>query len=437
MLKKFKETFFLAALILVAVTLPFPNLLINTLSIWLMIAAWLISSPIKEKILLLKSNKLIWLFSSLFIMYAIGLIYGDFKLGLFEIEKKLSLLIFPIVLGTAPKISSRQLKIVLVSFAVSCILISLVCLIDTFYRNYSQGIAFFSDQFYTVTYMGISSTFNNSWLFSYENLTKNYGFHPSYFSIYTIFSIFIFLCILLKNENMGIFTKGFLVVAIIYLLIFIFFLASRIGLLSLFILLISCMLFYAYKKHKLFTGIIATLIFIITISLALQFFTPIKEKFKRLLDLDKEKMEYADTAIRLDLWKSAMTVIKDNILIGIGTGDLQPALQKIYERENLATPHLSRYNPHNQFLDIAATLGIIGLVIFMFCLFFPFYMSYGSKNYLYLIFILLFIFISFVECPLAVQKGVVWYAFFNSLFAFHSLKAKIGNIQIASHKKSE
>lgn len=417
-----KESLFFAALILVAVTLPVSNLLVNTISIWLMIAAWLISSPINEKIRFLRSNKLIWLFGSLFFMYFIGLIYGNFKLGLFEIEKRLSLLIFPLVLGTAPKINSKQFKIVLLSFAMSCIMISLLCLIDTFYRNYSQGIVFFTDKFYTINSLGITSTFNNSWLFSYESLTKKYGFHPSYFSIYTIFSIFIFLYVLLKNENLNKFIKVCLVLAILYLLIFNFFLASRIGIASLFILLISSMLFYTYKKRKLILGAIITLLFIFSISLLLQLFTPIKEKFIGLMDFDKTTTGYTGTNVRLDLWKSALTVIKGDMLIGVGTGDLQPALQKVYESENLATPHLSRYNPHNQFLDIAATLGVLGLLIFLLCLFYPIYLSYKTKNYLYIIFILLFIFISFVECPLAVQKGVVWYGFFNSLFAFHSRK---------------
>ncbi|MES2139015.1 MAG: O-antigen ligase family protein [Bacteroidota bacterium] len=412
-----KESLFFAALILVAVTLPVSNLLVNTISIWLMIAVWLMSSPIKEKIRFLRSNKLIWLFSSLFLMYAIGLIYGNFKLGLFEIEKRLSLLIFPIVLGTAPKISSKQFKIVLLSFAVSCIIISLLCLIDTFYRNYSQGIVFFSDQFYTDKSYGIIFAHNNSWLFSYENLTKNYGFHPSYFSVYAVFSIFILLFVGFRNESISKFEKLSWGLAVIFLIIFIFLLASRIGLISLLILSVFSLLFYSYKKRKLLYGFIVTLLFIFSISYALQFFIPIKEKFEGLVTNGTEYSPYRSSE-RLELWGSSLKVIKDNFLVGVGTGSLQPVLQCIYKNDSKA--YCYQYNSHNQFLDIAATLGSIGLIFFILSLFYPIYLCYKKKNYLYAIFILLFMFISFVECPLAVQKGVVWYAFFNSLFAFHS-----------------
>lgn len=410
-----KESCFFGSLMMVAITLPFSNLLVNTISIWLMAASWLISNPIKEKIRFLRSNKLIWLFSSLFIIYVIGLIYGNLKLGLFEIEKKISLLIFPIVLGTAAQISSKKLKIILVSFSLSCILISLVCLIDTFYTNYLKGIDLSNVQLNN----------NYSWRFSYSNLTNKYGFHPSYFSMYAIFSIFILIYILFTNENTGKITKISLVFAVIILIIFVLFLAQRIGIISLFTLSVGAMLFYSYKKQKLLYGMIITLVIISTVLYFLQFFSPISEKFKDLVNSGSENLPFR-SFIRFDLWGSTITVIKENILIGEGTGDLQPALQKIYKSRSFIEAYHYQYNPHNQFLDITATLGIIGLFVFLLCLFYPIYLSYKFKNYLYSIFILLFLFISLVECPLAVQKGVVWFAFFNSLFAFHSLK-KIKN----------
>lgn len=417
-----KESLFFLALIFIAVTLPFSNLLVNTISIWFMIATWIFVNPIKQKIQILRSNKLIWLFSFLFIIYVIGLIYGDFKSGIFELEKRLSLIIFPIVLGTIPEISPRKIKIVLLSFSVSCILISLICLIHTFYTNYSQGIVFFSDQFYTDYSYGVIYSYNNSWLFSNEHLTKNYGFHPSYFSIYAIFSIFILFHTLFENKKHNILTKLFLILAIVYLLIFNFFLASRIGIVSLLILLIGGILFFSYKKHKLLAGIIVTIVFIFITSLVLQLFPPIKEKFKSLITSNSQNFQFSGGSGRFELWESTFEVIDENLFLGIGTGDLQPALQKKYESKKFVIPARYHYNPHNQFLDITGTLGIIGLMVFLVCLFYSFFISYKTKNYIYLTFIVLFIFISFVECTLAVQKGVVWFAFFNSLFAFHSQK---------------
>lgn len=406
MFKITKESCFWGALILVAVSLCFKSLLFNSLSIWLLIFTWIISSPIKEKIQLVKSNKLIWLFSSLFLIYVIGLIYGDLSSGGFEIEKRLSLIIFPIVLGTSRKINSEKIKVILVSFAVSCTFISIICFIDTFYSNYSQGITY---------------VYYNSWLFSSGNLTQNYGFHPSYFSIYSVFSIFIFLYFLLKSNNMGKLTKIILIVAIIYLTIFILFLAVRTGVFSLLTLSICIILFYPYKKHKLLYRITFSIFFIFIILCSIQFLAPIREKFKGLLNISSGDSRFS-SALRFETGGSALEVIKEHLFFGIGTGNLQPALQKIYKRENFTEPYEYHYNPHNQFLDITATLGIVGLFIFLLCLFYPIYLSYKNKNYLYALFLILFIFISLPESTLAMHKGVVWYAFFNSLFAFHSFK---------------
>jgi hypothetical protein len=217
-----------------------------------------------------------------------------------------------------------------VSFAVSCIIISLVCLIDTFYRNYSQGIAFFSDHYYSENSYGIINTHHDSWLFLNENLTRNYGFHPSYFSIYVIFSIFILLYVLFKNKNYSKLTIASFIFAIIYLMIFNFFLASRVGIISLFILVACSILLYFYNKKKLLAGIMVTLFFLFTISLLLQFFTPLKEKFKGLVSSSTESFQYSGGSGRFELWGSAMEVIKGDLLVGVGTGNLQPVLQKIH-----------------------------------------------------------------------------------------------------------
>lgn len=412
MFKTTKESCFFYALILVAITLPFPNLLVNTLSIWLMIATWVISSPIKKKIVLLRTNRLIWLFASLFIIYCFGLIYGDFKLGLFEIEKRLSLLIFPVILGTAPPISSKKIKVILVSFALSSIVTSLICLIDSLYSNYKQGIPYSNARFY------------------FSNLTVNYGFHASYFSIYLVFSIFILVYIGLQNKNLSKVAKLAIAAAIIYSIFFIFLLASRIGLISLLVLSIGSLLFYSYKKKKLLYGIGIACVFSISILFSLQFFTDLNLKFKGLIHLGTENSEFSGSGIRLDLWENTLIIINDNLLFGVGTGDLQPSLQHIFKTKDFSdayqsylNPHnQNQLNPHNQFLDIAATLGMFGFLFFLLSLFYPFFLAYKNKNYLFALFVLLFMFLCSVECPLATQKGVVWYTFLNSLIVFHSFK---------------
>ena len=368
------------ALALVAVTLPFPQLKINTWCIWLLIICWLFANSLQDKLAFLKSRKQIWLFVAVFFIYAIGIIYGNFRIGLFEIEKKLALLIFPIVLGTLPKINANHYRLILASYAASCILIGLLCLVSVFYINYSRGIKYSSE---------------SSWLFSYTNLTETYGFHPSYFAMYCILSLSILVNILLKGNN-SIIRKAILMTGALFLIVFVFLLASRIGLFALFILFISFIIGYSYKKKRLLYGILALTFILIAGIYALQVFTPLATKLKGLFDTASENPIYSGS-FRIELWKSTCQVIQDNPLTGVGTGDLQATLDKIYETiksPNKEYYNYKVYNSHNQFLDVAATVGILALLLFVWSLVYPAYKAYKRVDYLYVIFAFLFVILS-------------------------------------------
>ena len=70
-----------------------------------MVGFWLLESSLKQKLNLLRNSnskiKSILLFISLYLIYAIGLTYSEnFQYGLFDMEIKLSFLIFPIIMST-------------------------------------------------------------------------------------------------------------------------------------------------------------------------------------------------------------------------------------------------------------------------------------------------------------------------------------------------
>lgn len=121
---------------------------------------------------------------------------------------------------------------------------------------------------------------------------------------------------------------------------------------------------------------------------------------------------------RLESWKASLEVIPENILLGVGTGDLPAAVHDQYSLMNskLNSDHYLR--SHNQYLAITVAFGITGLAYFLFALSYPIIFLYERKNFIYLLFFLTLILSMLTEDTLETQPGATFFAFFNALFLF-------------------
>jgi O-antigen ligase len=132
-------------------------------------------------------------------------------------------------------------------------------------------------------------------------------------------------------------------------------------------------------------------------------------------------------ALRLAIWKCSADIIKHHWLFGVGTGDVQDSLQQSYEnRKFYFASRYNRYNAHNQYIQIALATGVVGLLLLLSCIIYPIWCyKKRFRGNLYLLFILIFAFICFSESILEASKGIIWYSFFNSIFAFGYLKSGV------------
>ena len=122
--------------------------------------------------------------------------------------------------------------------------------------------------------------------------------------------------------------------------------------------------------------------------------------------------------MRLEFWKAAIGIIKENPLLGIGTGDVKTAFDAQYKKMNSPLNPQWRLRAHNQFLEITIALGLIGLLFFLFSLIYPF-LSFGRNiDYFYAAFFIIAVFSMFSEDTLETQAGITFFAFFNSFFLF-------------------
>lgn len=120
--------------------------------------------------------------------------------------------------------------------------------------------------------------------------------------------------------------------------------------------------------------------------------------------------------MRLYFWKAAIHIIKDNLLAGIGTGDVQNELNKAYLETKAPLSQEWFKRPHNQFLTITVATGLIGLIIFILNLILPILLLRKNLHLLYWPFTVMVIISFFIEDTLETQAGLTFYAFFNVLF---------------------
>jgi O-antigen ligase len=120
--------------------------------------------------------------------------------------------------------------------------------------------------------------------------------------------------------------------------------------------------------------------------------------------------------MRLYFWKAALHAIKKSPVTGVGTGDVQDVMNDAYIETHSPLEKEWFKRPHNQFLTVTVALGICGLLIFMYAVFFPAYFFRKELPLLFWPFFITAIVSFLVEDTLETQAGLSFYAFFNALF---------------------
>ncbi len=341
-------------------------------------------------------------FILLYLLHVIGLLYtSNVVTGGFDLEKKLSLIVFPLFLGRI-SLTRTQVHYVIFAFVFSC----------------------FAMLTYLFAVAGIKLyLLNTNKYFLISRLTGPVGIHRVYFSMYLVFAI-VASIYLIKNEFYK--YRYFLILVILLFSIGIFLMSARMCFLIYLILVARYLYYYFFVEKKIWLGILVVAIAATSIGTIITNKT-MMEKLTQIykgLDTGNSKRNTSSANLRVIKWGAAIEVFKNNWSLGTGTGDGNDELVKEYYRRNFYWGIKDKYNAHNQYFEIALALGVVGLLVWILNLVVPFYWSIKAKKYLYAEFILIFALCCLTESMLNAQKGVVFYAFFNSLFLFQFLPAK-------------
>lgn len=118
---------------------------------------------------------------------------------------------------------------------------------------------------------------------------------------------------------------------------------------------------------------------------------------------------------RLEYWKASLGIIKDNLLFGVGTGDMNIAFAEQYKKMNSPLSMRWRLKAHNQFLSFGVAFGVLGMMWFAVVLFYPLFLKKYRSDFYYLIFFIILFCSMLTEDTIESQAGLTIYVFFNAL----------------------
>jgi O-antigen ligase len=130
------------------------------------------------------------------------------------------------------------------------------------------------------------------------------------------------------------------------------------------------------------------------------------------------------TDSRLARWHVVAQLIKQEPLIGHGSGSEQKLLHDEFFKAKMYDSFLANLNSHNQYLSFVVKSGIWGLLVYLVTLAYGFKTAILKKDVVFISFMLLIAIVSLSENVLDADKGVMFYSVFFALLLFSGGEVK-------------
>ena len=406
--------------------------------------------------------KLKWayiVFALTWLIYLIGMFWTqNTSVGWAQVSKKLGFLIFPVifVVSDMSYIDKTRLKAIGNALILGCILFFLMNLVYAIYDVIFNGAT--TSRFFD------------------ENLMKLYYVHHSYLSMYAGLGLmFCFVEIFGESSRKA---KIFNILAYITLVIFIILIRSRAGLICMVLLFIMQWIWLTFIMKKKKLGAVMGCVFLAAVIATIVVFP---SSVARITTTVKDLTTEHANDHRMVQYKGYKTVLKENWLFGVGTGDRTDVTQESYQvyKQNIiekigpevaaqidnitacdyyeptdemradmrkealkygrdpevVNAYLVDYlyvnfaidkgiNAHNMFFETLISVGVIGVILLLAYFVIPLVLWIKRKQFdmLYFSFLLMIGFNMLFESVFEVQMGIIFFCFFNSLLFLMSFR---------------
>jgi O-antigen ligase len=352
----------------------------------------------------------ITLFFFFIVFYAwqiLGIVYSENPdAGWRNIVLRMSLFLFPLVLFSPGDTIRRRAGYLVRLFALSNLMFLIFCYGFAVWRS--------------ITIIDGTIGFNPhpqdaGWLNNFYAMKLAVFQHPSYLSMYTLLSVFVSIEAFYDKKLTIVRRKLWLLISM-FLLLSVYFLSSRAEILA----AVISIPFYFFRRSKR-TGRSRTVVLAVLLSILILvplFLTNprVNGLFRTLSHKENNNISAQDG--RLIIWTTVAKIAYENLLLGVGTGDIQDELDKEYIRIGKTNFAKDNFNAHNQYIEILLENGAIGLFLFLSIFGMILYIAVKDWNLIYAMFILI-VFISFLfETMLNRLAGVSFFALFSFLLSF-------------------
>lgn len=116
--------------------------------------------------------------------------------------------------------------------------------------------------------------------------------------------------------------------------------------------------------------------------------------------------------------KAGLHIASDNLLYGVGTGDVRQSFVNYYEQSDSPLRLERRRRAHNQYLTLLIAFGIPGMILCLAALMVPVFMRKKWGSYMVIIFTLTMVISMLDEDTLENTPGAVMFGLFYALFIF-------------------
>jgi O-antigen ligase len=235
------------------------------------------------------------------------------------------------------------------------------------------------------------------------------------YSLFVSYAIILGLIIVLeKKVNFFKWEKVPLLVIVVFLFVFLHILAVRSGIVILYFnLLVLFVGRTIQKKEYLKMLVIAVLIFTIPVVAYLSIPT-FKQKIEySILDFkmhQKNKEVAFSDGERFRSYEIGWELFESSPVTGVGVGDIFTDYQALYDMRYFMKSPTNL--PHNQFLSVAVSTGVVGLIFFMLAFFFPLLYKQAYKNPFLLTLYVLMLLSFMVENTIERQYSVAFFVTF-------------------------
>jgi len=379
---------------LVFISIPFSPLL-TKIALILFVLVTLFTADLTKVNKAFFKDPTIILYFSFYILIAFWAFKSGLGLGLKKLGTQFLFFLLPIIfvfVQFEKKLLINLIKYFVSATIIACVLLYILALI----ASVENGGHTFLDR------LGREQNF-----FQYTHFTKSLGYHTTYFSMYLTFSILV-----LFNKGTYVLPRVYKGLIIVFLIVTLLLVNSKMGIIS----LIAICIIQFTKRYKAL-GVKTKLLLAITLVIVGYFYffqSNLSARFSQVISTLNKDFEdavnvWGPLGHRLKVWYISSEIIKDNWLVGTGTGTVKSSIitycNNLFESRRCVP--IKNFNAHNQFLESFVAYGVSGFIVVI--LIFLFLFKKGINNPLILEFTTIIFLNCLTESVFERESGVLFF----------------------------